>query len=123
MSKPRSRLIDYKAREFRQVRGFTTEVHFGNHEKHYPSSREFSAARSPLAIGILEVQRLIEEKAGTGRWEGDHKEVVDFGVVIGSFRDQHSGRLTPTTRGTIHYSKKGAHIVPARPRTRARRRL
>lgn len=116
MSKPRSKLIDYNSRVFRDVRGFTTEIHFGKQEKHLPSNRAYNPTRSPLSIGVLEVQQLIEQHAGTGRWEGANKEVVEFGIEIGNYRDGRSGTLKPTSRGTIHYSKTGAHLVPARPR-------
>ncbi|MGB8022041.1 MAG: polymorphic toxin type 50 domain-containing protein [Candidatus Nanopelagicales bacterium] len=61
------------------------------------------------------LQRLVELKAGTGRREGKNKEVVDFGSIIGLFRATPSGPGVPTTVGTIHYSKTGAHVVPARP--------
>ena len=43
------------------------------------------------------------------------KERIDFGEEIGVFRDP-DGNATPTTVGIVHYGKKGAHIVPARPR-------
>jgi len=37
------------------------------------------------------------------------RERVDFGEVIGNVNG------VPTTKGIIHYSSDGAHIVPARP--------
>lgn len=43
-------------------------------------------------------------------------EVVDFGVVIGMHRNSKTGHARPTTRGTIHYSKTGAHVVPTTPK-------
>lgn len=115
MSKARSKLIDYKSREFRLVKGFTTEVHFGKQEKHLPGRPGHDPTKSSLTITIREIQRLLEEMAGTGRWEGDHKEVVDFGIEIGIYRGRRVGAVKRTTRGTIHYSKTGAHIVPATP--------
>ncbi|QEU06469.1 polymorphic toxin type 50 domain-containing protein [Pseudomonas oryzihabitans] len=42
------------------------------------------------------------------------KERVDFGRNIGFYIDA-SGASSPTSNGTIHYSKDGIHIVPARP--------
>ena len=44
------------------------------------------------------------------------KEVVDFGVPIGTYRVPGGGSPVSTSWGTIHYSKSGAHVVPARPR-------
>ncbi len=42
------------------------------------------------------------------------RERINFGEEIGVFKDQE-GNAAPTTVGIVHYSKKGAHIVPARP--------
>ena len=40
---------------------------------------------------------------------------VNFGKVIGEYVDKKTGVKTPTTWGTIHYGKKGSHIVPKYP--------
>ena len=45
-----------------------------------------------------------------------HREVVDFGQVIGEIQTIKDGSFVPTTRGTIHYSKSGCHVVPAEPK-------
>ena len=64
---------------------------------------------------------LIDRRAGTGQavagefGQAGYKERVDFGSIIGDFIDPVSGEVLKTTKGIIHYSKKGAHIVPARP--------
>jgi len=44
-----------------------------------------------------------------------YKEVVNFGKHIG-WHVGKKGELTKTTWGKIHYSTKGAHIVPIYPR-------
>lgn len=44
-----------------------------------------------------------------------YKETVDFKEHIGIWKSKDGSLSLPTTRGTIHYSKKGAHIVPANP--------
>ena len=61
-------------------------------------------------------QDLLDNFAGKGRQTSPvakglpgFKERVDFGQVIGEVDGQ------PTTQGMIHYSKEGAHIVPATP--------
>lgn len=46
----------------------------------------------------------------------DVKTRVDFGETIGSYVDPETGDAVETTVGIIHNSKKGAHIVPARPK-------
>lgn len=50
-----------------------------------------------------------------GSFIGINKERVDFGKVIGQYVDPNTGIVKETTIGIIHYGKKGAHIVPARP--------
>ena len=38
------------------------------------------------------------------------------GEIVGIYRDPKTGVETPTTVGMIHYGRRGAHIVPARPK-------
>lgn len=121
MSKPRSRLIDYKALVFRQVYGFTTEIHFGRQSKHLPGHPNYNPTKSTIALSIRTIQTLVEHHAGTGRRRSRNKETVDFGIVIGIFRSPDHPAGIATTCGTIHYSKAGAHIVPALPSTKRRR--
>lgn len=116
MSKARSKLIDYKGRELRTIRGFTTAIHFGRQAKHMPGQPNHDPTKSTITIALPELQDLLELKAGTGRWHGANKEVVDFGTVIGAYKPQRGRPAVATTRGTIHYSKSGAHVVPAEPR-------
>ena len=116
MSKPRSRLFPYTARTLRTVRGFTTAIHFGRHAKHMPGQPNHDSSKSTITLPIDSLQALVEIHAGTGRWRGANREVVDFEVTIGTFTDPKSGIATSTTRGTIHYSKAGAHVVPTAPR-------
>ena len=75
-----------------------------------------------LPITHPDPQALLDSHAGTGQQIGatpvgqpGSKERVDFGTPIGEHRDASTGTSTPTTVGIIHYSKNGAHIVPARP--------
>ncbi|MFH0874196.1 MAG: polymorphic toxin type 50 domain-containing protein [Candidatus Komeilibacteria bacterium] len=64
-------------------------------------------------------QKLINEFAGKGQkifnqgklW----KETIDFGETIGKYIDDKTGKLFDTTRGTIHFSKTGTHLVPSKP--------
>ena len=49
---------------------------------------------------------------GTPGKPGD-RERVDFGEVIGEYVDPASGQRSRTTKGIVHYSSRGAHIVPA----------
>lgn len=46
----------------------------------------------------------------------DYREKVNFGEFIGYHVLENSPEVKmPTTNGVIHYSKKGAHIVPSDP--------
>ena len=115
MSKARSKLIDYAGRESRTVRGFTTEIHFGRQAKHLPGQPNHNPTKSTITMPLPKLQDQLDLKAGTGQWHGVNREVVDFGVVIGLYRPQRGGHAIATTRGTIHYSRSGAHVVPAEP--------
>lgn len=115
MSKARSRLLDRPDSDFRQVGGVPVVLHFGKQAKHMPGQPNFIAGKSMITLGIQELQRLVEEKAGTGNWKSKHKEKVDFGTVIGIHVDPKTGDSKPTTVGTVHYSKTGLHVVPASP--------
>ena len=44
----------------------------------------------------------------------DMLQSVDFGRIIGKYRDPGTHDSTNTTVGIIHYYKTGTHIVPAR---------
>ena len=67
-------------------------------------------------------ESLIKNFAGKGKpmnkevpGNPNYKELVDFGEHIGIWKDQDGLLALPTTKGHIHYSKKGAHIIPAHP--------
>jgi len=86
----------------------------GKQGKHIPGHNNFIPGRSPLTHNSP--QSLLDNFAGKGQPVGNvprgspgFKERVDFGQVIGEINGQ------PTTKGIIHYSKDGAHIVPANP--------
>ena len=50
------------------------------------------------------------------RGQPGFRERFDTGnQVIGAYNDPETNTLVPTTRGIIHYSGKGAHIVPSEP--------
>lgn len=42
-------------------------------------------------------------------------ELVDFKEQIGFWSNKGGTETLPTTKGVIHYSKDGAHIIPAHP--------
>lgn len=109
------RKLEFK---YRTTNGFTTRLHDDAQGKHIIGHKNYDAGKNRSILnGTLEnAQKLISERSGTGVWHGDHKEAVDFGRVIGTWVDPITEEQCQTSRGTIHYSKKGAHIVPAKPR-------
>ena len=116
MSKPRSMLVGKPDHAFRTVRGFTTVLHFGKQAKHMRGQPNHDATKSEITVSITELQNLVELRAGSGIWNRQGtRETIDFGVVIGVHRDGRTGNSTPSSWATIHYSKSGAHVVPANP--------
>ena len=88
--------------------------------KHIPGSWNYEKERNRSVFTHSDPQKLLRQKAGKGQkiqgivGKPGYRERVDFGEVIGEFAN---GTMTvPTTVGIIHYSKKGAHIVPAKPK-------
>lgn len=82
-----------------------------------------------ISDGVLEhhkaakdTKRLLKNKGGTGipkrgvPGQAGYKEVVDFNELIGIWKSADGFSEMSTTRGIIHYSKGGAHIVPAKPK-------
>jgi len=85
--------------------------------KHIPGHNNFIQGRSLFTHG--NAQGLLDKFAGTGQrvsgvaGQPGFKERVNFGQVIGQVNV--NGVMTETANGIIHYSKNGAHIVPAAP--------
>ena len=82
-------------------------------------SKEYIQGKSYLLISEEEAQKLILSKALTGVVHISNggkqvKEVADFGKIIGVDISRKTGAETKTTKGTIHYSKTGTHLVPTR---------
>ena len=96
-------------------------VHSGRQDKHIVGSNNYTSGRSTFSGTQKQAETLIKQHSGTGQPLGPNKERVDFGKVIGNYVDDSSGKSYPTTMGIIHYSKSGAHIVPAKPKNINRR--
>jgi len=66
-------------------------------------------------------EALLKKFAGTGKSKNTKmgkpgfKEKVDFKERIGTWVSKDGSQSLPTTKGIIHYSDNGAHIVPAYP--------
>lgn len=99
--------------------GQSVRLHEGQQDKHIEGTNNYIPSRSTLTA---DPRALLQRFAGRGQQVGripvgqaGSKEVFDAGEFIGTYRTQ-AGLSAPTTRGMIHHSGKGAHIVPAAPR-------
>lgn len=74
--------------------------------------------QSRITISETEAQKIIETKAGTGIIKVDRngnprpQEQITCDSIVGQY--YFSGRYINTNKAVIHYSKKGAHLVPIR---------
>ena len=97
----------------RQPPGTGLTIRKDKQGKHIPGHNNFQTGKSEWTHP--DPQALLDQFGGTGVRNG-HKELVDFGVLIGFYVDLVTRAKTPTTRGVIHYDNTaGAHIVPTRP--------
>lgn len=100
---------------------YPKQIEEGKQGKHILGHDNYIEGRSYLTVDTNEIQELINKYAGTGRLQRDgqghwnHKEVVTMGKNIGVYKDL-KGKKLPTNIATIHYSKKGVHVVPAKPK-------
>ena len=90
----------------------------GQQGKHIRGSKNFDPSKSELTADPNE----LAQKAGTGeaannvpRGQPGFRERVDFGKQIGYYVREGTGERIPTTKGIIHYSSTGIHIVPVAP--------
>ncbi len=95
-------------------------IHVDKQNKHVPTARNFLDGRSELYHP--NPSELLKKYAGTGKkvnntpGEANYKEIVDFGEIIGLWKNKDGSQSALTSRGTIIYdSKYKAHIVPAKP--------
>jgi RHS repeat-associated protein len=86
-------------------------------EKHFEGHNSFSLGKSTLTANPEKLAQQVGKGTSLNNvplGQLGSKERVDFGKVIGNYVD-NSGQSTPTTKGIVHYSKDGIHIVPAKP--------
>ena len=100
--------------------GSPENVDQGQQDKHIAGTKNYTPGRSTLTV---DPQKLIDAHSGNGqpanaapRGQPGFRELFDTGGrEIGTYVDPRTGVALPTTRGIIHYSKRGAHIVPSSP--------
>lgn len=95
------------------------KCHFGAQNKHVPGHHHYIKGKSIWEH--KDPEGLLKRFAGTGIPRKGQpgvpgfRETVDFKERIGIWLNKEGTIQLPTTRGTIHYSKNGAHIVPSSP--------
>ena len=95
---------------------FPLRINKNKQNKHNPENKNYINGRSKVTISNNELQSLINKKAKKGDYVSPNKERVNFGRIIGTFVDLHTGKEYKTKIGIIHYSKTGIHVVPANPK-------
>lgn len=92
-------------------------IHPGKQGKHIIGNNNYMDGRSYISISVNEVQKLVDQYAGSGellrdmsgRW--NNKELVQADSIIGSVVNSQ-GEVMETKKFIIHYGKNGTHIVP-----------
>ncbi len=96
------------------------KIEWNKQGKHIIGHKNYIKGRSILEHEKPEM--LLTKYAGKGQkirgkpGQAGYQEAVDFGEKIGICVNEETGKQLATTRGIIHYSKKGTHIVPAPPK-------
>ncbi len=99
------------------------KVNTGHQNKHIKDSHGYINGRSYVYGDLSSMQKLVDEYHGTGElmfasdgtWK--NKEVIEVDFDIGVNVDPETGEESATNRFTIHYARKGTHVVPAKRRT------
>ena len=94
----------------------------GDQGKHVRGHKNYDPTRSELDGGMEAARALVRRYHGRGDMHAhldkngglSAREVCRAEGRIGVWRDR-DGNERPTDRFTIHYPKRGAHVVPAKP--------
>lgn len=97
------------------------KIHTDRQNKHIPGKHNYEEGKS--IFSHQDPEGLLKRFAGKGRPVGgkqpgqsDYREIIDFGEEIGTWKSVDGKHSVITTKGSIRYSKDGAHIVPADPK-------
>lgn len=96
------------------------KLNIGNQNKHIINQNKppFDNHRSYIIGGLKEAQELVEQYHGKGEVRVDtkgnwtNKEFIIVDRDVGYVYNPETNEYEPTNRFSIHYSKKGTHIVP-----------
>ena len=101
-----------------------TKLDKNDQAKHKYGSEQYKESISKgelpsyTTLSNMEIQKIINENCCKGKvlQQGEQfKELITLNENFGMFGDRRTGTYIPTNRGTIHYSKRGTHLVPAPP--------
>ncbi len=95
-------------------------LNIGNQNKHIINSKTYKPEehKSYIIGGLKEAQELVEQYGGKGEVRVDtkgkwtNKEFIIVDKDIGYVFNPETNEFEPTNRFSIHYGKKGTHIVP-----------
>ena len=94
------------------------EINPQKQARHIKGAKEYVKGKSYLVITMEQARKIINEKHGTGELVFDrkgnwkYKELIDCDMEIGVVVDLKTKEEIRTSKGTIHYSKTGTHLVP-----------
>ena len=86
--------------------------------RHMRESKGYIPGRSYLTISKSELQKIVNQYAGTGEMQKDmngnfiYKELLILDRIVGVNVNRATGVATPTNKVYIYYSKTGTHVVP-----------
>ena len=85
--------------------------------RHVPGHANFKHGRSILWADVADLFPFLGSGQAVRGVAGQpgYRERIDFGRTIGLCVDDKSIVVTPTSKGIVHYGKRGFHIVPCRP--------
>ena len=98
------------------------DLNVAHQNRHIRGSENFDPTRSEFFGAADEARKLIQQYHGTGEIrfnqadEWINKEFIVLDRLIGRYSNKITGEDHDTNVFSIHYSKRGAHIVPARRR-------
>ena len=94
-------------------------INWDKQGRHIKGHKNYIPGRSILtADPELLLQLYADEGNGLTTYTGvaKNRERFDHTEVIGIYKSEDGAYRLPTTRGIIHYSKTGAHVIPSRPK-------
>ena len=99
------------------------KLNVGKQNQHIRESKDYKEGKSYIYGDLNTAQELVDKYHGTGeirlnkktgQWEWNNKEFITLPEDVGVYINNHTGETFPTNSVSIHYGKKGTHIVPAR---------